>query len=626
MKTILEVLGESSVRAIIIASATACVLWGMKVKSPRICHRAWTGALMAMLCLPLFSIWAPRVAIRILPASSIPAARKPLSLAAERLQTVTSNLAGTGSAALGILPLPKRSTQPLTTNRPVRQMNVYQIAGILYLTGFCALAFRLLAGTLLSRRLVPGASRDGRVLYSPQCTVPMTVGLFRVQVILPMESKDWDPDKLDAVLTHEKEHMRRRDPLAEWIALLNRSLYWFNPLAWWLCRKMSALAEQACDEAVLVRGHDSNLYAGHLLEFARSVKQRGSLVTVWGSSLHGSTLGHRIRRILNSGVSPAISPARLVLVTSFLVVAAVVPLFFELSPVHAAPPTASVVGSSSGFEVPAPKMRPTQSTHGQVKIERPVSQDDRVPSPKDSLAPENAADGDRKLATAYNSNMPISPASAQQPSSSEVYVVGPDVKAPEILSQPLPAYTAEARAAGVEGIVLIQAIIRKDGTVDSFKILRGLGYGLDESAINTITTRWRFRPGTLNGEPVDVWANIEVSFRLFHDGDVAYGLRVQIVDTNWDQNASENKAGFGHGNLFDAASIFGFDYDCSCSQSFVPGNYPARWIEPRSRLVIVLGLDTSTGLPKVCELKVTMQDYIYSIRDGQVITLEPQKK
>jgi len=38
--------------------------------------------------------------------------------------------------------------------------------------------------------------------------------------------------------------------------------------------------------------------------------------------------------------------------------------------------------------------------------------------------------------------------------------------------------------------------------VDSFKVIRGLGYGLDESAINTIATKWRFRPGTLNGVPV----------------------------------------------------------------------------------------------------------------------------
>jgi TonB family protein len=95
------------------------------------------------------------------------------------------------------------------------------------------------------------------------------------------------------------------------------------------------------------------------------------------------------------------------------------------------------------------------------------------------------------------------------------YVVGNGVKPPVAIFQPLPAYTEEARKARAEGIVLIQAIIRRDGTVDSFKVIRGLGYGLDESAINTIATKWRFRPGTFNGQPVDVQANIEVSFRLY---------------------------------------------------------------------------------------------------------------
>jgi periplasmic protein TonB len=95
------------------------------------------------------------------------------------------------------------------------------------------------------------------------------------------------------------------------------------------------------------------------------------------------------------------------------------------------------------------------------------------------------------------------------------YVVGNGVKPPVPVFQPLPAYTEEARKARAEGIVLIQAIVRKDGTVDSFKVLRGLGYGLDESAINTIATKWRFKPGTYNGAPVDVQANIEVSFRLY---------------------------------------------------------------------------------------------------------------
>ena len=96
-----------------------------------------------------------------------------------------------------------------------------------------------------------------------------------------------------------------------------------------------------------------------------------------------------------------------------------------------------------------------------------------------------------------------------------VYGLGGGVKAPVPIFQPLPLYTEEARKARLEGIVLLQAIIRKDGSVDSFKVIRGLGYGLDESAINTIATKWRFKPGSLNGQPVDVQANIEVSFRLY---------------------------------------------------------------------------------------------------------------
>jgi periplasmic protein TonB len=95
------------------------------------------------------------------------------------------------------------------------------------------------------------------------------------------------------------------------------------------------------------------------------------------------------------------------------------------------------------------------------------------------------------------------------------YVVGSGVKEPVPLVQPLPPYTEEARKKRTEGIVVLEAIIRRDGTVDSFKVVRGLGDGLDESAINTIATKWRFRPGTLKGTPVDVRANIEVRFRMF---------------------------------------------------------------------------------------------------------------
>ena len=96
-----------------------------------------------------------------------------------------------------------------------------------------------------------------------------------------------------------------------------------------------------------------------------------------------------------------------------------------------------------------------------------------------------------------------------------VHVAGGPVKAPKIVYQRMPSYTEAAREARTEGIVLLSAIVRKDGSIDQIKVVRGLGYGLDESAINAIKAEWKFQPGILNGQPVDVQVFIETSFRLY---------------------------------------------------------------------------------------------------------------
>jgi TonB family protein len=111
--------------------------------------------------------------------------------------------------------------------------------------------------------------------------------------------------------------------------------------------------------------------------------------------------------------------------------------------------------------------------------------------------------------------LPGMPTKKTTPSGEQVFVVGGPVKAPRVLYQPMPQYTAEARDAKIEGIALLQGIIRKNGRITDLKVLHGLGYGLDQSAIDTISREWRFNPGTLNGQPVDVQANIEISFRLY---------------------------------------------------------------------------------------------------------------
>jgi TonB family protein len=93
------------------------------------------------------------------------------------------------------------------------------------------------------------------------------------------------------------------------------------------------------------------------------------------------------------------------------------------------------------------------------------------------------------------------------------YIMGWGVTSPEPLVQPSPAYTPAARQANIQGAVILQCVIRKNGLADSCRLVKGLGYGLDESAANRITTEWRFKPGVKEGAPVDVITNIEISFK-----------------------------------------------------------------------------------------------------------------
>ncbi len=132
-------------------------------------------------------------------------------------------------------------------------------------------------------------------------TVPIALGAKDPAILLPATWQSWDDWKLRAVLAHELAHIRRGDWLVTVAASVNRSIFWFHPLAWWLERRLSALAEDACDEAALLSTGDAPRYAGTILEFAAALQESGGRLGQPGVAMaRSSNVSRRIDRILET--------------------------------------------------------------------------------------------------------------------------------------------------------------------------------------------------------------------------------------------------------------------------------------------------------------------------------------
>ena len=90
---------------------------------------------------------------------------------------------------------------------------------------------------------------------------------------------------------------------------------------------------------------------------------------------------------------------------------------------------------------------------------------------------------------------------------------GSGIEPPSIRHEVKPDYTEEARRRNIRGDVLMEIVVKRDGTVTNVRVLRGLGYGLDERAVEAVK-QWSFNPATRKGVPVDVLVEVAMEFRL----------------------------------------------------------------------------------------------------------------
>ena len=99
------------------------------------------------------------------------------------------------------------------------------------------------------------------------------------------------------------------------------------------------------------------------------------------------------------------------------------------------------------------------------------------------------------------------------PGGEEPMRVGGEVKEPVEISRVKPQYPEAARKARMQGVVILEAIITKDGSVSDVRVLRGINPLLDNAAMRAVQ-QWKYKPATFNGRPVPVYLTVTVTFTL----------------------------------------------------------------------------------------------------------------
>ena len=166
-----------------------------------------------------------------------------------------------------------------------------------------ALGVRLALGLIASWRVYRAATpircatlADHSVRTSAAIDGPGTICSI---ILLPADYSTWSPYKLQAALAHEAAHVRNADYYWHLAALVHRAVFWINPLAWWLPKRMAELAEARCDrDAVNAIGNPID-YAEVLLDFAA----KPAPVSLTVQMAHSANLVKRVEHLLSAEVA-----------------------------------------------------------------------------------------------------------------------------------------------------------------------------------------------------------------------------------------------------------------------------------------------------------------------------------
>lgn len=336
----------------------------------------------------------------------------------------------------------------------------------LYWTGVCLLAGRILIQFLAIirlKRLCPRMEVNGTVIRSlPEGEAPFS--FFRQIFISP---KGHTPEELDEILTHEQTHARQAHSVDVLLSELTCAFCWFNPFIWLWKREIRQNLEYLADQSVLAVGHDRRIYQYHLLGLA----YHKAAATIY-NNFNVLPLKKRIR-MMNRQRSKSIGKLKYLL---FVPVAALL--------------AAACAGNQK--------------------------QDTAEGGPMEEIAVVGyGVDSVEKQPAA---NMDVTAKDVIEGTVYDMVEINPQFPGG---NQELMAYLAKnirypvtAQENGIQGRVICQFVITKDGKVENIKVMRGVSPELDKEAVRVIQEMPAWTPGRQDGEAVNVRFTLPITFRL----------------------------------------------------------------------------------------------------------------
>jgi TonB family protein len=384
----------------------------------------------------------------------------------------------------------------------------------------------------LGDALAPTKIPQGTVCLVRGSGMPAVRGLLQPRIEIPAQVvEELAVPDLTAVLLHEAEHCRRKDPLRQVLAVLASWLFFFYPPVRWLLRRVYETTEMACDEAVLRDGVAPRDYARSI---ARTLELGlGPADTRFAFIGPGrSSLRRRLARLNTERRYRTMLTHRIV-----LAVAALVALLGSVVPLTPGAQAADekAVDASSSVRFGALDRLAGAGTEVTLEFNKAAADDvldvvsgiagfklilDPTVSDKEvSLSTKNSTVREALIKIGINAGLLYEVPNPTTLRVRGILIPGEDGVSPPVRiedSAVRPVYPEAMRQAKIQGRVVIQATIDSNGEVAEIEVLTADHPAFGEAAIEAIE-QWRYKPATLDGNAVGVYFTIVVAFNL--DGD-----------------------------------------------------------------------------------------------------------